>query len=150
MAYVEDSSWPCLGDRQLTEVSSSCSLQNSVDASHSPSRLSIAPGSATVSKPIADLLAVIALAKAHTRQLHETMRAAASSGGSSAADEQTLVEHATVFFQSVRKVAGTTRAVFESERREFRRDLKVGLGKLTRLTMERCVLGPLAFEASDD
>lgn len=62
-----------------------------------------------------------------------------SSGGNSAADEQTLIEHATVFFQSVRKVAGMTRAVFESERRDFRRDLKVGLGKLTRLTMERCV-----------
>lgn len=122
--------------------------QTSSDSTHSPSRPSaVTPTSSTpssgtgaVSKPIADLLALVSLARAHTRALHETMRSAGSGAGAGAADGQ-LVEAATAFFQGVRKVAGATRVVFESERREFRRDLKVGLGKLTRLTMERC--GPL-------
>lgn len=94
------------------------------------------PTSAALSQPIIDLLSLISLARTHTRDLHAVLR---SSSTSTVEDDPALIERATAFFQSVRQVGVRTKAVFESERREFRRDLKVGLGKLTRLTMERYV-----------
>ncbi|CED84483.1 FOG: Leucine rich repeat [Phaffia rhodozyma] len=84
------------------------------------------------SKRVFELLDLIPVARSHTRQLHQTIVAPS--------EQDTLYEDASQFFHTVNRVAKVTKLTFEEEQRNFKKGIKLGLGKLTRLSMESVTL----------